>query len=382
LGGSIKKILIVFGTRPEAIKMGPLIHELRKFDQDFLVKVCVTGQHRVMLDKALKDFDIVPDFDLNLMTTSQNLAHLSGLILIEIRNILVSMKPDLVLIQGDTTTTLMTALASFYEDVAVAHIEAGLRTFDLRSPFPEELNRQIVSKIAKWHFTPTKTSQLNLIQENVPAETIFITGNTIVDSLFWSLNQIAKDPHLKSQIVDHFEASLPIKLENEKFILVTGHRRENFGAAFEKICFALQKISLLYPEIHVIYPVHLNPNVQGPVNKILGHIKNIHLIKPQNYHEFIYLLKYCHFVLTDSGGIQEEAPSLKKPILLIREKTERLEGIESGVVKLVGTETNKIVESVSKLLTDANCYNNMIHDINPYGDGKSVQRIIEVLRTI
>jgi UDP-N-acetylglucosamine 2-epimerase (non-hydrolysing) len=374
--------MLVFGTRPEAIKMAPLIHALRKRSQEIKFEICVTGQHRHMLDQVLKIFEIEPDIDLNLMAPGQDLSSLSASILVEISRVLKKQKPDIVLVHGDTTTTLMAAMASFYEGIPVGHVEAGLRTFNLESPYPEEFNRQIVTKISRWHFAPTENCKLNLILEKVPKENITVTGNTIIDSLNWTLERISGDLRLRNSLVSDLDHLLPFAWMQERFILVTGHRRENFGNNFIEICIALRDLSSRFPFINIVYPVHLNPNVQAPVKSILSGIKNIHLIEPQSYQRFILLLKYCYIVLTDSGGIQEEAPSLGKPVLLMRDTTERPEAIEAGTVELIGSESEKIVKAVAKLLQDELYYEKMAKAHNPYGDGKAVERIMKVLLAI
>jgi len=374
--------MLVFGTRPEAIKMAPLIHALRKADKDFCLEICVTGQHRHMLDQALKIFAIKPDIDLDLMVTGQNLSDLSASVLVAVSKVLQDRKPDIVLVHGDTTTTLMTSMARFYAGVPIGHIEAGLRTYNLDSPYPEEFNRQIVTKISKWHFAPTENCKLNLISEKVSKDHITVTGNTIIDSLIWTLERINNDSVLENSIVSDLNLLLPFQWMQEKFILVTGHRRENFGDSFVEICKALREISQRFPFTHIVYPVHLNPNVQAPVKSMLSGIKNIHLIEPQGYQHFVFLLKFCYFIVTDSGGIQEEAPSLGKPVLLMRDTTERPEAIEAGTVKLIGAKSEKIVLSVSNLLQDKLSYERMVKAINPYGDGKAVGRIIKVLLKI
>jgi UDP-N-acetylglucosamine 2-epimerase (non-hydrolysing) len=374
--------MLVFGTRPEAIKMAPLIHALRKRSQEFKFEICVTGQHRHMLDQVLEIFEIEPDIDLNLMAPGQDLSSLSASILVEISRVLKKQKPDIVLVHGDTTTTLMAAMASFYEGIPVGHVEAGLRTFNLESPYPEEFNRQIVTKISRWHFAPTENCKLNLILEKVPKENITVTGNTIIDSLNWTLERISGDLRLRNSLVSDLDHLLPFAWMQERFILVTGHRRENFGNNFIEICIALRDLSSRFPFINIVYPVHLNPNVQAPVKSILSGIKNIHLIEPQSYQRFILLLKYCYIVLTDSGGIQEEAPSLGKPVLLMRDTTERPEAIEAGTVELIGSESEKIVKAVAKLLQDELYYEKMAKAHNPYGDGKAVERIMKVLLAI
>lgn len=374
--------MLVFGTRPEAIKMAPLVHALRKDDKYFKVQVCVTGQHRLLLDQALEIFGIKPDIDLNLMKLDQDLSNLSASILLEMRKVIINLKPDIILVHGDTTTTLMTALAGFYSDIPVGHVEAGLRTFDLKSPYPEEFNRQTVTKIAQWHFAPTESCKLNLLAEGIPDELITVTGNTVIDSLLWTLERINSNALLKDQVVSSIDKLLPFPWRENKFILITGHRRENFGDSFVEICLALRELSERYPLVNFVYPVHLNPNVQVPVNSLLAEINNIHLVEPQSYQNFVYLLSHCYIVLTDSGGIQEEAPSLGKPVLLMRDSTERPEALVAGTVELVGAKTEKIVAAVIELLENEKHYEKMSKAHNPYGDGRAVERIIKILRAI
>ena len=377
-----KKIIIVFGTRPEAIKMSPLVHALKLEPDMFEIKVCVTSQHRQMLDQVLSMFNIQPDFDLNLMKENQNLSNLTSLILSEIKKIFDNYLPDLVLVHGDTTTTLATSMAAFYASIPVGHVEAGLRTHDLKSPFPEEFNRQITSKISKWHFAPTNLSQKNLLSEGVNKSLITVTGNTVVDALYWILNKIEKNQERKKNIEIFLNNSLSFDWKRENFILVTAHRRENFGKGFEQICLALKELASKYPKVNFIYPVHLNPNVKKPVYDSLKAIPNIYLIKPLEYEPFIYLLNNCYFVLTDSGGIQEEAPSLGKPVLLLRDTTERPEAVEAGTVEVVGSNKKQIIEGVSRLLDNKKHYKKMSRAHNPYGDGLACKRIVDVLRSI
>jgi len=377
-----KKIIIVFGTRPEAIKMSPLVHALKLEPDMFEIKVCVTSQHRQMLDQVLSMFNIQPDFDLNLMKENQNLSNLTSLILSEIKKIFDNYLPDLVLVHGDTTTTLATSMAAFYASIPVGHVEAGLRTHDLKSPFPEEFNRQITSKISKWHFAPTNLSQKNLLSEGVNKSLITVTGNTVVDALYWILNKIEKNQERKKNIEIFLNNNLSFDWKRKNFILVTAHRRENFGKGFEQICLALKELASKYPKVNFIYPVHLNPNVKKPVYDSLKAIPNIYLIKPLEYEPFIYLLNNCYFVLTDSGGIQEEAPSLGKPVLLLRDTTERPEAVEAGTVEVVGSNKKQIIEGVSRLLDNKKHYKKMSRAHNPYGDGLACKRIVDVLRSI
>lgn len=377
-----KKIIIVFGTRPEAIKMSPLVHALKLEPDQFEIKVCVTSQHRQMLDQVLSMFNIKPDFDLNLMKEDQNLSNLTSLILSEIKKIFDNYLPDLVLVHGDTTTTLATSMAAFYASIPVGHVEAGLRTYDLKSPFPEEFNRQITSKISKWHFAPTNLSKKNLLSEGVNKSLITVTGNTVVDALYWILNKVEKDKERKKKIEIFLNNNLSFDWKRENFILVTAHRRENFGKGFEQICLALKELASKYPKVNFIYPVHLNPNVNKPVYESLKGVPNIYLIKPLEYEPFIYLLNKCYFILTDSGGIQEEAPSLGKPVLLLRDTTERPEAVEAGTIEVVGSNKKQIIEGVSRLLDNKKHYKNMSRTHNPYGDGLACKRIVDVLRSI
>tara|TARA_B110000483_G_C18152871_1_gene526182 strand:- start:358 stop:1479 length:1122 start_codon:yes stop_codon:yes gene_type:complete len=369
-----KKILIVFGTRPEAIKLSLLIKKLSN-DKRFDVKVCITAQHRKMLDDVLEIFDIKPDYDLNIMKTGIDLINTSTKILNGLNDILENFKPNVVLVQGDTTTVLAAALSSYYKQIPVAHVEAGLRTGEIYSPWPEEGNRRMTSSITKWHFAPTFSSKNNLLKENIKADNIFVTGNTVVDSLFWIQNKMKQDVDLKIKLDKKFSF---IDL-SKRIILVTGHRRESFGKGFQRICEALSEIAKKNKDIQIIYPVHLNPNVQEPIYRMLRNTENIILIEPQNYINFQYLMSKSYIILTDSGGIQEEAPSLGKPVLVMRDTTERPEAVEAGTVKLVGTDIKKIVNSVSKLLNNINEYKKMSYSHNPYGDGNACKRIVEIL---
>ena len=370
----IKKILIVFGTRPEAIKLAVLIKTLQH-DKRFDIKVCITAQHRSMLDDVLKLFEINPDYDLNVMETGISLSNTVIKILSGLDNILQKFKPDLVLIQGDTTTVLTAALTSYYRKIPIAHIEAGLRTDNIYSPWPEEGNRKMVSTITQYHFAPTLSAKNNLLRENINSNIIFVTGNTVIDSLIWAKNKIQNDKRLQEELNTDFSFIDPTK----RIILVTGHRRESFGPGFENICEALKQIAKENQDVQIIFPVHLNPNIQKPVNKILKNIENINLIHPQNYIKFQYLMSKSFIILTDSGGIQEEAPSLGKPVLVMRDITERPEAVEAGTVKLVGTNIKKIVDSVAHLLNDKHEYKKMSLSHNPYGDGYACSRIVEIL---
>ena len=369
------KILIVFGTRPEAIKMAPLVHAF-KAHPHFETVVCVTAQHRQMLDQVLNIFDITPDIDLNLMKADQGLFDVTSSVLLGMRSVFAQEKPDVVLVHGDTTTAYATAMAAFYAGIPVGHVEAGLRTHDIRSPFPEEFNRQVVTKVSHFHFAPTDSSRQNLLAENVQDKAITVTGNTVIDALFWILKRIDTDPVRQSRLSSFLSEHIPFTWQTEKFILITGHRRENFGAGFLAICEAIRQLAVRYPSVHFVYPVHLNPNVQKPVFKLIAGVANIHLIAPLEYEPFVYLLKHAYLVLTDSGGIQEEAPSLGKPVLVMRDITERPEAVEAGTVRLVGADTHKIVSHVTELLDDEQTYIKMSKAHNPYGDGRAAQRIV------
>jgi len=375
-----KKVMIVFGTRPEAIKMAPLVNALKIKSDQFDLKVCVTSQHRQMLDQVLQVFEIIPDFDLNIMKQNQNLTNLTSSILIEMNKVFTKFTPDMLLVHGDTTTTLATSLAAFYSSIPIGHVEAGLRTYDLKAPFPEEFNRQITTKVSKWHFTPTSLSKKNLLSEGVNISSITVTGNTVIDAMNWVLKKTQENDDFKKKIIANLNNKIPFNWNLNKFILITAHRRENFGDGFFQICSAIKKLASLYPDIHFIYPVHLNPNVIKPVYEILNNTNNIHLIDPLEYVSFVYLLQNSYLVLTDSGGIQEEAPSLGKPVLVMRDVTERPEGIESGTVELVGSNYDNIVKGVSRLLDDKNHYQTMSCAQNPYGDGLASERIIKVLK--
>ena len=371
--------MLVFGTRPEAIKMAPLVHALKAERDKFEVKICVTSQHREMLDQVMKIFEIEADIDLNLMKQDQNLSNLTSLILNEMHNVFSKYQPDAVLVHGDTTTTLATSIAAYYTSIPIGHVEAGLRTYDLKAPFPEEFNRQITSKITKWHFAPTALSKQNLLSEGVEKSLITVTGNTIIDALHWVLKRIDKDKVRQKNLENILNANLSFNWQSEIFILITAHRRENFGDGFLQICTAIRELALKYPKIHFVYPVHLNPNVSKPVYEILRGFENIHLIKPLEYEPFVYLLKYSYLVLTDSGGIQEEAPSLGKPVLLMRDVTERPEAVEAGTVEIVGSNNQRIIESVSRLINDKKHYQTMSRAHNPYGDGFACKRIVDIL---
>jgi len=371
----MKKILIVFGTRPEAIKMVPLVKAFEKCREQFLVKVCVTAQHREMLDQVLELFQIKPDYDLNLMESGQTLNGITARILLELKPVLQEFKPDVVLVHGDTATTLAASLAAYYEQIPVGHVEAGLRTGDLYSPWPEEGNRKLTDALTRYYFAPTQTSRQNLLDENYPDENIFVTGNTVIDALLIIKDKIDSDVELNATLATQFS----FLDQDKKLILVTGHRRESFNGGFERICEALVLTATKYPDADILYPVHLNPNVQEPVNRILKGIDNVFLIEPQQYLPFIYLMNRAYIILTDSGGIQEEAPSLGKPVLVMRDATERPEAIAAGTVKLVGTHVEKITAALSELMDSEVAYRTMSFAHNPYGDGKACQRILRAL---
>lgn len=378
---ALRKVMLVFGTRPEAIKMAPLCHALRE-SSGFQTTVCVTAQHRQMLDQVLKVFELSPDIDLDLMKPGQDLFDVTASVLIGMREVFRHHRPDVVLVHGDTTTTLATAMAAFYAGVPVGHVEAGLRTHDVYAPFPEEFNRQVASKVTRWHFAPTPFSKLNLLAEHVPDEAITVTGNTVIDALLWVLDRIEANPERRSAIVSLLSECLPFNWRETRFVLITGHRRENFGDRFLQICEGIKELAKRYPTVHFVYPVHLNPNVQQPVKEILDGLDNVHLVEPLDYEPFVFLLKHSHIVLTDSGGIQEEAPSLGKPVLVMRNVTERPEAINAGTVRLVGAKRQRIVENICELLDNEESYRWMSRAHNPYGDGKACARIIEVLRKI
>nr|WP_025007054.1 UDP-N-acetylglucosamine 2-epimerase (non-hydrolyzing) [Marinilabilia salmonicolor] len=376
------KTLLVFGTRPEAIKMVPLIKEFEKQRNLFETKICVTAQHREMLDQVLELFTIKPDYDLNLMQAGQDLYDVTARVLTGMRSILAEYSPDAVLVHGDTATSTATALAAYYQQIPVGHVEAGLRTNNIYSPWPEEMNRQLTGRIATWHFAPTPWAANNLLNENVNQEAITTTGNTVVDTLHMAVELIQKDSEKKEALISSLNKHIPdLKtiIKTKKIILVTGHRRENFGDGFLNICSAIKEIAANNPDTAFIYPVHLNPNVQEPVNDILGQQNNIFLIPPQNYLPFVFLMQNANIVLTDSGGIQEEAPGLGKPVLVMRDTTERPEAVKAGTVKLVGTNKKVIIEEVERLLNDSEHYIQMARANNPYGDGKAAERIVEFL---
>jgi UDP-N-acetylglucosamine 2-epimerase (non-hydrolysing) len=379
---SKKKIMLTFGTRPEAIKMAPLYHALKKYPEDFEVLVCVTAQHRQMLDQVLKVFGITPDIDLDLMAPGQDLFDVNAGVLLGMRTALEKYQPEILLVHGDTTTSLAAAMAGFYKGILVGHVEAGLRTHDLKAPFPEEFNRQVVTKAAHWHFAPTTLSRANLLAERVSDALVAVTGNTVIDALFWVLESIDADINRKQLIGNKLNSLMLFNWEKDRFILITGHRRENFGDGFLQICGAIKLLANKFPSIHFVYPVHLNPQVQNPVNKILSGIPNVHLLPPLDYEPFVYLLKHSYIVLTDSGGIQEEAPSLGIPVLVMRDVTERPEAVDAGTVRLVGANQECIVENMVDLLENEKSYQLMSKAHNPYGDGNASERIIAVLRGI
>lgn len=373
----MKKILIVFGTRPEAIKMAPLVKEFQKYPEFFETKVCVSAQHRQMLDQVLRLFEITPDFDLDIMKPNQDLYDITANVLLGLKDVLTTFKPDVLFVHGDTTTTFTASLAAYYQKITVAHVEAGLRTHNLYSPWPEEANRQLTSILAKYHFAPTHESQENLLKENINPQNILVTGNTVIDALFLTVEKIKSTPKLKQKLIE--QIGLPFEVENTRFVLVTGHRRENFGQGFINICEALKAIALQNPSINIVYPVHLNPNVLEPVTQILSGISNIYLIAPQEYEAFVFLMSHSHIILTDSGGVQEEAPSLGKPVLVMRDTTERPEALNAGTVKLVGTDKEKIIHEIQRLLDSDIEYNAMSKAHNPYGNGGSCEKIVKFM---
>lgn len=374
----MKKVMVVFGTRPEAIKMAPLCHKLRE-QKNIETIVCITAQHREMLDQVLSIFDLDPDIDLNLMKRGQDLFDVTSNILLKMRNILTNKKPDIVLVHGDTTTSFATSLACFYLGIKVGHVEAGLRTYDIKAPFPEEFNRQSTGTIADYHFAPTNLSKKNLITEGKNKENIVVTGNTVIDALHLILNKIDLDTNKSKNIILRLNESLFFEWETTRFVLITGHRRENFGQGFLNICEAIKELALKNPNIHYVYPVHLNPSVQKPVKEILTGLENIWLIEPLDYEDFVYLLRKSYLVLTDSGGIQEEAPSLGKPVLVMRDVTERPEAVKAGTVMLVGSSKKNIISNLDELLNDKAKYKRMSKAHNPYGDGEACDRIVKYL---
>lgn len=368
------KVLTVFGTRPEAIKMAPLALQLAE-DTRFEAKVCVTAQHREMLDQVLELFELTPDYDLNIMKPGQDLNDVTCGILQGLKSVLEEFKPDIVLVHGDTATTFATTLACYYQQIPVGHVEAGLRTGNLYSPWPEEGNRKLTGALAAVHFAPTSTSRQNLLEEGIDPATIHVTGNTVIDALLEVVEKLKSQPELAAEQAKRF----PMLDASKKLILVTGHRRESFGGGFERICQALAETAKAHPETQILYPVHLNPNVREPVNRLLATVDNVYLVEPQDYLPFVYLMNQAHIILTDSGGIQEEAPSLGKPVLVMRDTTERPEAVEAGTVKLVGTDVATITTALNTLLTDEQAYNAMSYAHNPYGDGNACQRIRDIL---
>lgn len=385
----MKKIMLVFGTRPEAIKMAPLVKEFQKHPESFETVVCVTGQHREMLDQVLQIFDITPDYDLNIMKQGQDLYDVTSRVLIGMRDILKESKPDVVLVHGDTTTSTSAALASFYLQIPVGHVEAGLRTHNIYSPWPEEMNRQLTGRIATYHFAPTPLSRENLVKENVPDSSISVTGNTVIDALYMVVDKIKSDDGMAGRLDGELLAAgydTGRLLDSKKLVLITGHRRENFGEGFVSMCRAIKTLTEKFPDVDFVYPMHLNPNVRKPIHEVFGEdlsaCGNIFFIEPLEYLSFVYLMEKSYIVLTDSGGIQEEAPGLGKPVLVMRDTTERPEALKAGTVKLVGSDYNKIISEVSSLIEDASAYEKMSRAVNPYGDGQSCLRIYNYLLNI
>lgn len=372
-----KRILTIFGTRPEAIKMAPLVKALQADDR-FISNICVTAQHREMLDQVLDLFNIIPDYDLNIMLPGQSLHQITSRIVGELQPIFAKEKPDVILVHGDTSTTFAASLAAYYSQISIGHVEAGLRTGDIYSPWPEEGNRKLTAALATYHFAPTNVAKDNLMAENIAEQSIFVTGNTVIDALFSVLERINADLELKLSLEKQFS----FRDKNKSLILVTGHRRESFGKGFENICYALREICKKHPNVQIIYPVHLNPNVQEPVRRVLSEIDNIFLIEPLDYLPFVYLMNEAHIILTDSGGIQEEAPSLGKPVLVMRNTTERPEAVSAGTVKLVGTDINKITSLVGDLMLNDKAYKAMSHSHNPYGDGHACKNILNALAKV
>ena len=400
----MKKVMLVFGTRPEAIKMAPLVKAFEQYPEDFETVVCVTGQHREMLDQVLRIFDITPDYDLNIMKQGQDLYDVTSRVLLGMRDVLREVHPDVVLVHGDTTTSTAAALAAFYQQIPVGHVEAGLRTHNIYSPWPEEMNRQITGRIATYNFSPTPLSRQNLLDEKVNEQSIVVTGNTVIDALYWVVDKIKSDDNLSAEQKEVLvKAGYDVeRLDNTQFtihnselsrrlVLITGHRRENFGDGFIRMCTAIRDLAQKYPDVDFVYPMHLNPNVRKPIQEVFagldslslgegwGEASNMFFIEPLEYLSFVYLMEKSTIVLTDSGGIQEEAPGLGKPVLVMRDTTERPEALDAGTVKLVGTDYDKIVREVSCLLDDAGCYEQMSRAVNPYGDGKACERIVRYL---
>ena len=375
----MKKILLVFGTRPEAIKMAPLVKALQKDTEHFETRVCVTAQHRQMLDQVLEVFGITPEYDLNIMAPNQDLYDITAKVLLGLLEVLKDFRPDTVLVHGDTTTSMAASLAAFYMQIPVGHVEAGLRTYNMLSPWPEEMNRQVTDRICTYYFAPTEQSRANLLQENIDAKKIFITGNTVIDALLMAVDIISTTAGVKEKMAKELQEK-GYTVGDREYILVTGHRRENFGDGFLHICKAIKELAALHPEMDIVYPVHLNPNVQKPVYELLSGLSNVYLISPLDYLPFIYAMQHSTLLLTDSGGVQEEAPSLGKPVLVMRDTTERPEAVEAGTVKLVGTNAEAIVSNVTALLLDKEMYKRMSETHNPYGDGQACERIIAALR--
>lgn len=382
-------IMLVFGTRPEAIKMAPLVKEFQKYPNKFNTIVCVTGQHREMLDQVLNLFEIIPDYDLNIMKQGQDLYDVTTKVLLGMRNVLSEAHPDIVLVHGDTTTSTAAALAAFYQQIPVGHVEAGLRTYNIYSPWPEEMNRQITGRIATLHFAPTQLSRENLLAESVSDNKIFVTGNTVIDALYWVVNKIKTDENLENKLTNILKTAgydTSRLIGGKKLVLITGHRRENFGEGFINMCTAIKDLTHKYPDVDFVYPMHLNPNVRKPIHKVFGedlsNLGNMFFIEPLEYLEFVYLMEKSSVVLTDSGGIQEEAPGLGKPVLVMRDTTERPEALNAGTVKLVGTDYKKIVKEVSELLESTVAYTKMSKAVNPYGDGKACGRIVNCLDSL
>ena len=372
------KILTIFGTRPEAIKLAPIIKALKDRPDQFNSLVCVTAQHREMLDQVLHLFAIQPDHDLNIMKPKQDLYGLTSEILLKLKDLLKEVSPDLILVQGDTTTTFVASLAAFYQKIRIGHIEAGLRTYEKYRPFPEEINRHLTSVVADYHFVPTRKAKSNLLKEGMSEQHIYITGNTVIDALLWILKKQSL-PEDQRRMKDYFSKRFGISMDHERLILVTAHRRESFGEGFEKICKALEEIVSRNPNVQIVYPVHLNPNVREPVHRIIGKTERVHLIEPLDYAPFVYLMSKAFLILTDSGGIQEEAPSIGKPVLVMREVTERPEAVDAGTAKLVGTEVENIVKETERLLDHEEECERMARIKNPYGDGKASERIVNIL---
>ena len=382
----MKKIMLVFGTRPEAIKMAPLVKEFQKYPEQFKTIVCVTGQHREMLDQVLSLFEITPDYDLNIMKQGQDLYDVTARVLVGMRDVLKEAQPDVVLVHGDTTTSTASALAAFYQQIPVGHVEAGLRTHNIYSPWPEEMNRLITGRIATYHFSPTPLSKENLLKENVAENAITVTGNTVIDALYMVVDKIKNNSELSRELATILAKSgydTTRLADGKKLVLITGHRRENFGDGFINMCSAIKDLTQKYPDVDFVYPMHLNPNVRKPIHEVFGedlsNLGNMFFIEPLEYLSFVYLMEQSTIVLTDSGGIQEEAPGLGKPVLVMRDTTERPEALEAGTVKLVGTNYDKIVSEVSRLLDDAEYYDTMSKAVNPYGDGLACGRIVKKL---